>query len=166
MKPSRPLLATFALAGLSAVTSGAAIGGTAEVRFIAPERFADLATNRSQEVETMNALGAYVQQLASALPADQVLRVDVLDVDLAGTMRPTRRGNVRVNNGLSDAPMIHLRYTLQAGGQVVRTGEDRLVDVDYTHTTGSWRATSQFYYEKRMLADWFARTFGQTQAAR
>ena len=150
-----------------AFACGAACAGTAEVRFIAPERFADLATNTFQESDTLDALARHVQRLAAQLPADQVLRVDVLDVDLAGRAQPTRRGNVRVANGLADAPMIHLRYTLESRGQPVRNGEERLVDLGYTDQRPTWRATGPYYYEKKLLSDWFARSFlPQTQAAR
>ncbi|MEJ6020675.1 DUF3016 domain-containing protein [Ramlibacter sp. PS4R-6] len=160
MQPSRILLAAVAF------TSGAAFAGTADVKFIAPERFTDLATSPVQERDTMDALARHLQRLAAGLPADHVLHVDVLDVDLAGYAYPTRRGNVRVNNGLADAPAIHLRYTLEARGQVIRSGDERLVDLAYQHPGGSWRSTGPFYYEKRMLSSWFARTFGESHAAR
>jgi len=114
----------------------------------------------------MNALSSHLQQLAAGLPAGEVLHVDVLDVDLAGYVRHGRRGDVRVNNGRADAPRIHLRYTLESQGRVIRSGEDRLVDLAYIEPTGSWRSHGQFYYEKRMLSGWFARTIGETHAAR
>jgi hypothetical protein len=160
MKPTRTLLAALAF------VSGAAFAGTADVKFIDPDRFTDLATSPTLERDTMNALAAHLQRLAAALPADQVLHVDVLDVDLAGYVRHGRRGDVRVNSGLADSPMIHVRYTLESRGQAIRSGDERLTDLAYTRSSGSWRSTSQFYYEKRMLSEWFARTFGQTLAAR
>jgi hypothetical protein len=160
MKPFRLVLTALAL------SSGAAFAGSADVKFVDPDRYTDLATNPSQERETMNAIGAHLQRLAAALPPDQVLHVDVLDVDLAGYSRPTRRGNVRVNNGLADAPMIQLRYTLEARGQAIRSGNERITDLGYTHPAGSWRSTGQYYYEKRMLSDWFERNFRETHAAR
>lgn len=159
MKSCRPLLATLSLA------CGSAFAGSADVKFTAPDRFTDLATNYSQQQETMNALASHIQRLAAALPPDQVLHVDVLDVDLAGYIRYTRRGNVRVNNGRADAPAMHLRYTLESRGQVIRSGDERIVDLDYMHTAGSWRATGPLYYEKRLLSNWFARSFGETTAA-
>lgn len=160
MKPSPLLIAATTLA------CSTAFAGTAEVKFVDPARFTDLATSRAQEAETMNALASHLQRLAAGLPADQVLRVDVLDVDLAGYAHPTRRGNVRVNNGLSDAPMVYLRYTLEANGQPIKTGEERVTDLGYQDASGSWRSHGQFYYEKRLLTDWFGRTFGQSHAQR
>jgi hypothetical protein len=161
MKSSRQLLvAALALA------SCAAFAGTADVKFIDPDHFSDLATTRAGEQETMNALASHLQQLAAALPPDQVLHVDVLDVDLAGYVRHSRRGDVRVNNGRADAPMIRLRYTLESNGHVLRNGDERLLDLAYTEPSGSWRSHGQFYYEKRMLSSWFDRSFGERHASR
>lgn len=161
MKPSHVLFAALA------ISSGAAFGGTADVRFIDPDRFSDLATTSGGEREAMSTLASQFQQLAARLPADQVLRVEVLDVDLAGDVRPTHRGNVRVNNGRADAPMIRLRYTLEAGGQVLKRGDERLTDLGYQRMTDSWRSTSHLHYEKRLLSQWFTRNFTpEAQASR
>ena len=162
MKAIRILPAAVAIAALASAT---AIAGTADVKFIDPGKYTDLATSPTQESDTMKALAAHLQKLAAGLPADQVLHVDVLDVDLAGYVRPTRRGNVRVNNGLADAPALHLRYTLEARGQAIKSGDERITDLAYTHTS-SLRSTGQLYYEKRLLNDWFARAFGERLAAR
>jgi len=164
MSPTLP--SRIALSAALAFVCGAALAGTADVKFIAPDRFSDLATTRAQEQETMNALSSHLQQLAAGLPAGEVLHVDVLDVDLAGYVRHGRRGDVRVNNGRADAPMIRLRYSLESQGRVLRSGEEQLVDLAYIEPTGSWRSHGQFYYEKRMLSAWFARTIGETHAAR
>ena len=166
MKRTHSLLAAAAVAALASFASLPARAGEAVVRYVDPDRFSDLATTRAQEQETMNALSSHLQQLAAGLPAGEVLHVDVLDVDLAGYVRHGRRGDVRINNGRADAPMIRLRYSLESQGRVLRSGEEQLVDLAYIEPTGSWRSHGQFYYEKRMLSAWFARTIGETHAAR
>jgi hypothetical protein len=153
MNRSRIFLAALALA------CGSAFAGTVEVRYIDPDNFSDLATNRWQERDTMEALTRYLQQLGQQLPADQVLRVDVLDVDLAGTWRETPRGRIRVERNRADPPKIHVRWALESGGQVLRSGEDRLTDLDYTHHLATYRSSTPYYYEKLVLHDWFRRNF-------
>jgi uncharacterized lipoprotein YbaY len=162
MKRTRMLLAALAFTPL------AALAGTADVRFIEPDRFTDLASARAEEAANMAAIGAHLRQLAAALPADQVLRVDVLDVDLAGTVRHNSRGDKRVASGRADAPHFHLRYALEANGKVIRTGDEHVTDIDYMHTGLSMgRSHSPLYYEKRMLSQWFTRNFvPDGQAAR
>jgi len=144
------------LAGL-AFASTAASAGTAEVRFIDPERFADLATNKSEESANMDTLTHYIQRLAQRLPADQVLHVDVLDVDLAGSPLEVRRGRIRVARD-ADFPVIQLRYALESGGRVLRSGEARLTDLNYRHHISDARySTTSLFYEKRLLEEWFSR---------
>jgi hypothetical protein len=154
----------FAVAALLA--SSAAFAGTADVKFIDPDNFSDLATNKWEEPDTMKAIANHIQHLAQQLPSDQVLHVDVLDVDLAGSWRQTSRGRIRTVTNRADPPKFHLRYTLESRGQVLRTGDERLTDIDYTHHVFLNRTSTPLYYEKRLLDQWFARDFGtQLQAS-
>ncbi|HEY8050505.1 MAG TPA: DUF3016 domain-containing protein [Ramlibacter sp.] len=150
---SRILLAAAALA------SSAAFAGTADVKFTDPANMADLATNRWEEPDTMRALTNYLQQLAARLPPDQVLHVDFLDVDLAGNWRDTPRGRVRTLRNRADPPKFHVRYSLESHGQVIRSGEARLTDLDYTNHVFLNNTSTPLYYEKRVLAEWFAQNF-------
>jgi hypothetical protein len=153
MKPSRILLAAAAL------LSSAAFAGTADVRFIDPGSMSDLATNQWEEADTMKAITNHFQQLAQKLPADQVLHVDVLDVDLAGNWHNTRRGRIRTVADRADPPKFHLQYTLESHGQVLRQGDDRLTDINYARHAVSVRTPAPLYHEKRLIDEWFARNF-------
>jgi hypothetical protein len=156
-----PHLLAVLLASMLAMAGGAAFAGTAEVRFIDPDRMSDLAANKWQEKENIDALTRHVQHLAARLPADQVLRVDVLDVDLAGSpVFSSRKGeNLRIMNNRADAPKLHLRWTLQGAGQTTN-GEDRLTQLDYVHhDLASRRSSTPLYYEKRLLDQWFSQHF-------
>jgi hypothetical protein len=156
-----PRILSIALASTLAMAGGAALAGTAEVRFVDPDRMSDLASNKWQERESIEALTNHIQHLAARLPADQVLKVDVLDVDLAGSpVFSSRKGeNLRIMNNRADAPKIHLRWTLQAAGQTT-TGEERLTELDYVHhDLASRRSSTPLYYEKRLLDQWFGQHF-------
>lgn len=160
MRPDRFLFAAALLA------SSAAFAGTVDVRFIDPARFSDLATNPADEAENLSMLSRHLQNLGAQLPANQVLHIDVLDVDLAGEWRVTPRGRIRVTGNRHDAPKFLLRYSLESGGQMLRTGEDRITDLDYANRFSTLSSSSTpLYYEKRLLSEWFGRNFGsQTQA--
>jgi hypothetical protein len=156
-----PRILPVALASVLAAAAGAAFAGTAQVRFIDPDRMSDLAANKWQERENIEALTRHIQHLAARLPADQVLQVDVLDVDLAGSpVFSSRKGEyLRIMNNRADAPKIHLRWTLQAAGQT-STGEDRLTDLDYVHhELPTRRSSTPLFYEKRLLDQWFSQHF-------
>ena len=156
-----PRIVPALLASMLALATGAAFAGTAEVRFIDPDRMSDLAATKWQERETIEALTRHIQHLAARLPADQVLKVDVLDVDLAGSpVFSSRKGeNLRIMNNRADAPKLHLRWALQSPGRA-SNGEDRLTDLDYVHhELASRRSSTPLYYEKRLLDQWFSQHF-------
>ncbi|HUR89585.1 MAG TPA: DUF3016 domain-containing protein [Ramlibacter sp.] len=159
MTPSRILLAAATL------VSSAAFAGSADVKFIDTDNMTDLATNRFEEADTMRAVTNHLQRLAQRLPADQVLHVDFLDVDLAGTWKETRRGRIRTVKNLADPPKFHVRYTLESRGNVLRTGEDRITDIDYTNHVFLNRTSTPLYFEKRVLDEWFAHTFAPQVAS-
>lgn len=161
MKAPRMLFSALALAAC------AAFAGTAEVRFIDPDRMSDLAANKWQEKDNIEALTRHIQHLAARLPADQVLQVDVLDVDLAGSpVFSSRKGEyLRIMNNRADAPKIHLRWTLQAAGRST-SGEERLTDLDYVnHHLASRQSSTPHYYDKRLLDQWFSQQFAPERQA-
>ena len=163
MHKSRFLLATLAVA------SSAAFAGTVEVRFVDPASFFDAGTNRSDEPHNLDRIARHLQQLGTRLPADQVLRIEVLDVDLAGNVReaPRRGGRQRIVSDRADAPRFHLHYQLESNGRVLRSGDENVTDVGYRSGLVSNRTFSELYYEKRLLDEWFARNFlAQTHASR
>jgi hypothetical protein len=102
------------------------------------------------------------------LPAGHHLKVEVLDVDLAGTLRQSPRGaSVRVLRAGADWPRIHLRYTLESGGKAAASGDEWVADMDYARGVSGFRDSLPLYYEKRMLDAWFKARFGKgTVAAR
>ena len=158
MKALRILAATLAAAGAPV------LAGTAEVKFADPQAYADVGGTRGQQFENLERLARHIERLVQRLPANQTLRVDVLDVDLAGTQFGLQP---RVVRNMADIPRLHIRYSVVAGGQVVTSGEDYLSRLDYARSTDVNRSYVALYDEKRLLDEWFARRFGgQQQASR
>lgn len=145
----------FVLASI--VAAGTASAGTAKVSFIQPERFADAGYNERDRDANLTLLSRHFERLARGLPANQVLKVDVLDVDLAGEL-PTGRvaSHIRIVRGRADFPRMHLRYALEEDGRVLRSGDEWVQDLDYTFgAVEPLRSTQPLYYDKRMLNTWF-----------
>jgi len=158
------LLAT-ALALLSAtvlvvLASPARAAGTAEVRFVEPERFTDAGRGAQDREQALAVLAAHLQQLAQRLPDGQRLRVEVLDVDLAGEQRLRLGHEVRVLRGAADWPQIRLRWTLEQGGSTLKSGEERLSDLGYlSHRATAGASEGGWPHEKRLLTQWFRGQF-------
>ncbi len=155
-----------ALAGVAAGSAQAA--GTVEVSFIEPAHYTDAGKNPSDARSNQVTLEQFIRHLGARYLADgQVLKIDVLDVDLAGTIRPARRSglDIRIVRGSADMPHIRLRYALTDGGTVVKTAEETLTDLNYTRHASDYADSDPLRHEKRMLADWFKATFVARKAA-
>ena len=140
----------------------AAAAGTVEVSFVNPASYIDAGGSPWDKDANLKVLERHLQVLGRRLlPANQVLKVELLDVDLAGNLQPARiRGDdVRVLRGNADFPRIHLKYTLEADGMAHGSGTEWVVDLDYAHGVPSWHDAEPLYYEKRMLETWFKARF-------
>jgi hypothetical protein len=154
---ARTLLLSFLL-----IVACAAAAGTVEVSFVNPASYIDAGGSPWDKDAKLQILQRHLQSLGQRLlPANQVLKVEVLDVDLAGNLQLNRiRGEeVRVLRGKADFPRIHLKYTLEADGMAQGSGTEWVVDLDYAHGVPSRYDTEPLYYEKRMLETWFKARF-------
>ena len=161
MRLFKPALMLVCLAATAATVAAAATPATTtavEVSFVNPPGFSDAGSTVWEREANLRALTEHLQSLgARYLSADQTLKVEVLDVDLAGSMRPSARAgrDLRVVRGGADWPRINLRYTLQGGGQPGLSGEESLADLDYSHGFTAQRASRPLHYEEHMLDVWF-----------
>ena len=152
--------------GLLAAASAAAAGSLTVV-FVQPENYTDAAYARSfagerERAEVMRDVERHLQRLAeSKLPAGDALKLEVLDIDLAGSFEPVRfrpGDNMRMVRDVS-GPRIKLRYTWSRGDQVVAGAEEHLSDINFLRLPQRYFSDDRLRYEKVMLDDWFDRRF-------
>lgn len=149
----------LAAAALAAAPSYA----TTTVTFVGdPERYTDPGNERWEVQSTLDSLGSYMKRLGDRYVApEDTLRIEVLDVDLAGWARWGGRApdKVRVARGGADFPQMKVRYTLESRGRT-RSAEETISDPTYLNRGTNIRGASEpLYHEKRMLEDWFRSTF-------
>ena len=140
----------------------AAAAGTVNVTFINASSYWDAGNSSWDEEANLKLLERHLQRLGQRLlPADHVLKLDVLQLDLAGTVRAFHRADtrVRVVTGGADWPRIHLRYTLEADGKPLASGQEWVADLDYSRGVPGRVSNEDLYYEKRMLDMWFKARF-------
>jgi hypothetical protein len=160
------LLSMFALAAVGSATAGSVTVSFAEP--IAYTTYQDAGNTRWQERANLQALADHLQALGQRyLPADQALKVELLDVDLAGSTHASRRSgyDFRVVRGRADWPRVNVRYSLEAGGKPVQSGEEWVTDMGYAHGFVGVRRAEALHYEKRMLEAWFKSRFVERQLA-
>ena len=115
MRIARTLLT---LAALAAGTLAQA-AGSVQVSFDKPDEFVDIGHNRWDQERALDQLREVFKGWGARLPDGQTLKVEVLDVDLAGRLQPRRGDEIRVLNGRADWPRIKLRWTLSAGDRTL-----------------------------------------------
>lgn len=163
---TRAAAALTMAAGMLAAQAAADDAPQVVLQLVAPERFADVGYSQRQPTDAelqalRQALQAALQPLVrrSLQPGDR-LSLEVLDIDLAGELQPTRQGReLRVMRGAT-WPRLSLRYTLQRAGSVVAQGEQRLSDMAYLEHRPAGGDAPRYAHEAAMLRDWFQRTLG------
>jgi len=138
------------------------------VAFDKPEKYRDVGQRGTlaNADDNMKDLAAYLKRLgAEYLPKDRSLRIDVLDIDLAGDERMGARTSgreVRTLTGRADWPSIGLRYVLESNGKEIDRREETVDDKNYLRRP--LISSEKLGYEKRMLEQWFRERFALPNA--
>jgi hypothetical protein len=151
-----PLFATLG-ALLGAATMPAWAAGAVEVRFVDPQRYADIGWRVLDRERNLERLRTHFQGLAARLPDGQRLAIEVLEVDLAGEEVPgDRLDPVRVLRGRADWPRMRLRWQLSGPGTAARSADEWLADLTYLDRLApAGSASEALPYDLRMVDDWF-----------
>lgn len=141
----------------------AAADAAVEVAFISPETYADAGSFPGDRLApaTLQELARHLERLGAArMPAGRTLKIEVLDVDLAGHFEPWRAAayGVRILRETT-WPRIALRYAVEEDGRELARGEEKLSDLNYLDRPGGRLRGDPLRYEKAMLDDWFRARF-------
>jgi hypothetical protein len=151
---------TWALAGLwlaVAMPASAAVS----VTFTKPEDYSDVPRSGVERERLLEEFKDYFTKLGAKLPAGEDLKLEIIDIDLAGRIDPgrIRFNDVRILRGRADWPRMDIRYTLEANGKVLDKGEDKIADMSYLDSVTSYWSDDPLRYEKKMIDDWFKKKF-------
>jgi hypothetical protein len=147
---------------LTLAAAAASAAGTVNVTFVEPEKYYDAGNSKREEPENLKILEQFLQQLGQRyLPDGQVLNISVLDVDLAGYLKPSRRTGdmIRIARGGADWPRITVRYELVGNGQTLKKGDEAIADLNYARHGQSYANRDPLRHEKQMLEGWFRMHF-------
>lgn len=147
---------------LSACLWTAPAGAAVTVSFTSPESYTDIGRYRNEPNAEMKEIEAHLKKLGERyLPPNQSLKIEVLDVDLAGDLRPSRRSgeDLRIVRGKADWPKIKLHYVLEADGRVLVDQQEKIADMDYLRKPSSRYSNQSLTFEKQILDDWFRQRF-------
>ncbi len=151
---------------LAAATGAALAAGQVEVTFKPLDELSDAGRGSFDGERNLQALAAHFKALAPRLPDGQLLKVEVLDLNLAGEMKPLRRGaEVRVLKGSVDWPSMSLRWSLNADGRPIKSADERVSDMAYLMHPIRGGNDGPLTYEGRMIDRWFGERFGSNSSA-
>ncbi len=138
-----------------------AAGATVTVSFINPESYTDMGRYPEDMKTPMKEIEAHLKYLGQRyLLPNQLLKIEVLDVDLAGHLSFSHPSHpVRILRGKADWPSMKLHYVLEADGRVLQDRKERIADMGYLDHPNLHYSDQSLPYEKRMLDNWFKRRF-------
>ena len=153
---SRSSILVAIMLSVSAASAQAAV----TVTFTNPDKYADVPFAAKDKQEMMTELQRHFEKLGAQLPADQDLKIEIRDIDLAGRVEPSARASrdLRIIRGSADWPVITLRYSVESQGKVLKSGEERIADQNYTTGFNHYSSGESLRYEKQMLDRWFKKT--------
>jgi hypothetical protein len=155
----KPLIRQLAFAGVCLLSAGSALAGVT-VTYHEPDKYADMPFEPWERENVLKDLTEHFQKLGKQLPPDENLAIEVLDIDLAGRIYPGMRSgrDIRILKGGADWPHMRLRYSLDAGGKVIDSGEADLSDMMYMQRLNRYSDGDTLRFEKQMIDAWFDKT--------
>ncbi len=98
-------------------------------------------------------------KMAESLPEDQVLKIVVTDVDLAGDTNAAGINRTRIVKDLY-FPRMNFSYQLvDANGKEIKADTVVVKDMNFMRKSNLKYRNQSLSYEKRMLDEWFEETF-------
>jgi hypothetical protein len=163
----KPFMKTMALAGLLALAAGSA-SAAVNVTWVHPENFHDLPFAGWERKEMLDQITDHFVKLGANLPQGQDLRIEITDFDPAGRLIPSARlgRDLRVLTGRADWPRMELNYAVEQNGQVIKSGQAQLQDMNYQQTFSHYFDSEPLRYEKQMIDDWFDKTIAPIKQKR
>jgi hypothetical protein len=159
------------LLGLAAIGWSGTTGAEVLVTFDHPEAYTDAALygdrGSQPRAPAIDGIRQHLQRLgARYLRPGQTLRVEVLDVDLAGRFEPLRpfAADVRIMRQVT-WPAIKVRCTLEENGVPRTTVAETIIDQNYLGHAMVYTANDPLRYEKTMLDAWFRSRFVDRRSA-
>jgi len=141
----------------------AAAQAAVEVTYVSPDKFVDASPRGMRGAKAderlMVELREFLEkQAARHLKPGQDLKIEVLDVDLAGRVEAGGY-DIRIVREI-DWPSIKLHYTLTQNGATLASGEERISDLNYLRNINvAYGGNDSLKYEKAMLRDWLRKRF-------
>jgi hypothetical protein len=158
-------LASLILATMAVMMFAETARAGVTVTYVHPETFSDAnlrgGYGEKARAPALDGIRQHLERLSQrTLKPDQNLKIEVLDLDLAGRLEPWHANayDVRYMREIT-WPRMTLRYTLVQNGITLAQGEETISDMSYLMDASARLSSDSLRYEKTMLDDWFRKRF-------
>ncbi len=149
-----------------AFTAPAVFAADSEVTWTNPDKYRDVKAGQNEnrkrfQERTFANLEKHFAKLAAKLPKGQKLTIDVTDVDLAGDVNAGGIDRIRIVKDLY-FPRIEFSFQLtDANGTSILADSINLKDMGFMTSSHLKYRNDSLGHEKKMLDDWFSKTFSE-----
>ena len=136
----------------------------AEIKWTNPDKYRDIQAGdenrKAFRKRVFSTFEKHFAKLAEKLPAEQTLKIEITNVDLAGDVNiGSIVHRIRIVTDLY-FPSMKFSYQLtNADNRVIKSAKVDLKDMGFMLTNNLRYRNESFSYDKKMLADWFKKTF-------
>jgi len=135
----------------------------AEIKWDHPEKYHDINpgdnNRKSFQDHVFTSFEKHFAKLAMKLPADQILKIDVTDVDLAGDVNFGSISRIRIVTELFFPRMKFSYQLVNADKSIAESGEINLKDMNFMMSSNLRYRNDTFGYDKQMIEKWFYKEF-------
>ncbi len=134
-----------------------------EITWTEPEQYRDIhpgeGSRKHFREQTFKNFEKHFSKLASQLPEEQILKIEVTDIDLAGSTHHGGINRIRVVKEIY-SPRMEFSYQLvNADGANVLEGDANLKDMNFMMSRTLKYRNDSLGYEKVMIDKWFNESF-------
>ena len=162
MKKSISILTIFILSILLVPNAMAA---SSEVTWTDYKKYRDIREGnegrKSFRERTFKNFEKHFSQLASTLPENQILKIEVTDVDLAGDTNAGGINRTRIVKEIYFPKMTFSYQLLGENDKIIKQENVKLKDMNFMSGNSLKYRNQALGYEKRMLDKWFKDTFSE-----
>ncbi len=153
------------------LTASAPAHAVIEVAFIKPGDYSDSSVRGgpfgSGSLGVVSAVRDYLIELGDKnLSPNEGLRIEVLDIDLAGRYEWWRFPFDKRVMREGSSPALEVRYFYYVDGKKVDEREERITDAHYLQNASTNDSGDPLKYEKKMLDRWFRDRFVNHRSAK
>lgn len=136
---------------------------TVEIKFTDPDKYVDIRSGEKNDSSfrenVFYNLEKQLKKLAKDLPEDQLLKLEVTDIDLAGDTLIGGINRIRIVKQMYP-PRIKFNYQLvEKDKSIIVEGEENIRNTSFMMNQSLRYKRDAFGFEKQLLEEWFDKTF-------